>query len=929
MRTRRQQTTTAMIRALGTALTLAALQTPLAQAEDVYLNPGYISGAIGIEGVTVQWAEVKADNDEFSASTYGSANNYTLTVNTPENGSYDYQVGSYVYSDGYNDYLRYPYTIVTVADNATVTNNFSLKPGFIRGTINVADGCSILGGRAYATNNLAQQKAYRDTTLWQGARTKFGADGAFLFPVIPGENVEITAKVTMANGETVELAKKFAAINPGQTIAAAWDVTCGTTPATLKGRIGVAGVNALGTHTVRARKSTASNDYVYATIQCTESECSYEFPALTPGSWTMDAWSYLNQNDDNIRHPKSSFAKTMTVDLASGQTTVNDIITVASFINGNVSLSGTKKIEEATQAGIGAYGDYATNAAYGNSTDKLNTMNGNFDLIVSEGTWKTYYTYLTFYDKNPDNYLNSTVYIYDYYADQLPTLAMLGGESANNINIAYKTGTVTVRYTVENQGILNYPRLNGSGTSEDSRNRLYVYAYGPYQETTEGRVTFIGLPGAYDLKAEAYVGGSLTTFGDLRIDVIQGGEREMDIGGPTLAISSPQPETYTDAESVMVSGKTTDPDAIKKVTVNGEVVPLTYTGDPADPDEVSFAKKVALEPGPNAITVVTYDKTDKMTSDTRKVFRDNGAPTLAWSPANNATVSGESITVRGTATDDNQITTVKVNGEPIAFTNSGNPADPKEVKFSTEVKLTKGSNQIVVSAADNCELITSETHTVTRLDSDPIVRFTAKADARILWPPNHKYATIHIDLTALTKSGQNLSSAVKLVSATSDEPENVNEKGSQQLNAALSKLITQRNALKNSENKLNSQIKALSKQKKTKQNTLALKRLQNSAKATKAQISKLDKMIAQQQNLISKSETAGDGNTTNDIVIIDNNTVQVRVERLGGGDGRVYTFNYSVTDTAGKVSTTSTSVGVPLSINRTPVNSGVKYTVKP
>ncbi|MDH4320291.1 MAG: hypothetical protein OEV73_02215, partial [Desulfobulbaceae bacterium] len=124
MRTRRQKNTTTMIRALGTALTLAALQAPMAQAEDVYLNPGYISGGIGIEGVSVQWAEVKADNGDFSASTYGSAANYTLTVNTPENGSYDYEVGSYTYSDGYNDYLRFPYKTVSVADNATVTHNF-------------------------------------------------------------------------------------------------------------------------------------------------------------------------------------------------------------------------------------------------------------------------------------------------------------------------------------------------------------------------------------------------------------------------------------------------------------------------------------------------------------------------------------------------------------------------------------------------------------------------------------------------------------------------------------------------------------------------------------------------------------------------------------------------------------------------------------
>ncbi|MDH3393710.1 MAG: hypothetical protein OEL66_06855, partial [Desulfobulbaceae bacterium] len=580
MKAHKQKTTGKMIRAMATALTLIALQAPQAQAEDVYLNPGYISGTISLEGVYTQWSEVKAENSEFKAQMYSSDSNYTLTVNTPENGSYDYKVGSYVYSDGYNDYLRFPYQTVSVADNATTTTNFILKPGFIKGTIKLADDCPISGGKAYSTNDTTQHVAYRDTTQWLGSRTKFGADGTFIFPVEPGENVELMAKVTMTNGETIDLAKKYTAVAPGQTVNVEWNLNCGTLPATLKGKIGVAGVNDLGTHTVRARKSTSINDYVYASIECNENECSYTFPALTPGTWHLDAWTYLNDGDDNLRHPKGSYAKTMDVDLSSGQTVENDIITVASFINGNVTLSGTKKIEEASRAGIGTYGNYGTYAYYGNSYDMLNTMNGNFDLIVSEGTWKTYYTYFSFYDVLPENYLNSTVYVYDYYADQLPTLTLNPNERVDNVAIAYKTGTVTVRYTVENQGILSSPRLQGSGTSEDAINHMYIYAYGPPQETTEGRVTFIGLPGKYNLKAQAYVGGSLTTFGELQIDVIQGGEREMDIGGPTLAIASPQPETYTEADSVTVSGKTTDPDAIKSVTVNGDNVPLTYTGDP-------------------------------------------------------------------------------------------------------------------------------------------------------------------------------------------------------------------------------------------------------------------------------------------------------------------------------------------------------------
>jgi len=40
----------------------------------------------------------------------------------------------------------------------------------------------------------------------------------------------------------------------------------------------------------------------------------------------------------------------------------------------------------------------------------------------------------------------------------------------------------------------------------------------------------------------------------------------------------------------------------------------------------------------------------------------------------------------------------------------------------------------------------------------------------------------------------------------------------------------------------------------------------------------------------------GDGKTVDDIVIVDSQTVELRAERQGGGNGRVYTINFGVTD---------------------------------
>ena len=55
----------------------------------------------------------------------------------------------------------------------------------------------------------------------------------------------------------------------------------------------------------------------------------------------------------------------------------------------------------------------------------------------------------------------------------------------------------------------------------------------------------------------------------------------------------------------------------------------------------------------------------------------------------------------------------------------------------------------------------------------------------------------------------------------------------------------------------------------------------------------------------------GDGNTANDIVFVDDSTVQLRAERAATGDGRVYTLTYEVTDAAGATAQCSAQVLVP------------------
>jgi hypothetical protein len=80
---------------------------------------------------------------------------------------------------------------------------------------------------------------------------------------------------------------------------------------------------------------------------------------------------------------------------------------------------------------------------------------------------------------------------------------------------------------------------------------------------------------------------------------------------------------------------------------------------------------------------------------------------------------------------------------------------------------------------------------------------------------------------------------------------------------------------------------------------------------------------------LEDSPNGGDGNTLNDIVIApDCKSVQLRAERDGNLNGRVYTITFQVRDSAGNVGTVTAKVTVPRTQNGAgAVDDGPKYTV--
>jgi hypothetical protein len=90
-------------------------------------------------------------------------------------------------------------------------------------------------------------------------------------------------------------------------------------------------------------------------------------------------------------------------------------------------------------------------------------------------------------------------------------------------------------------------------------------------------------------------------------------------------------------------------------------------------------------------------------------------------------------------------------------------------------------------------------------------------------------------------------------------------------------------------------------------------------------VDELGKIVSIASDEPEDAKGGGDGNTTDDIVILDDTTFKVRAERMGSGNGRVYSITFEIADAAGNVATATCTVGVPKSQNgNAPVDDGAE-----
>jgi hypothetical protein len=85
----------------------------------------------------------------------------------------------------------------------------------------------------------------------------------------------------------------------------------------------------------------------------------------------------------------------------------------------------------------------------------------------------------------------------------------------------------------------------------------------------------------------------------------------------------------------------------------------------------------------------------------------------------------------------------------------------------------------------------------------------------------------------------------------------------------------------------------------------------------------IDDVVIEMVTSDEPDDAIGDGNTINDIVVGDDcRSVQLRAERAGTGDGRVYTVTLLLRDSGGAVTRAAFEVSVPHSQNGNPAVKG-------
>jgi Bacterial Ig domain len=195
---------------------------------------------------------------------------------------------------------------------------------------------------------------------------------------------------------------------------------------------------------------------------------------------------------------------------------------------------------------------------------------------------------------------------------------------------------------------------------------------------------------------------------------------------PAVALTSPSEGQTVSGTSSSLAATAGDDRGVTKVEFKVDST-LVATDTTAGDGYTGTWNTTNFTSGPHSVSAIATDTGGHTTTDTKNVTIDNDAPPTVHitSPTNNSTVSGTSVDVTATASDDHGVTQVEflVDGNPIGVDTDG--SDGYGASWLT-VGATDGAHTFKAIATDTASHTTSDqvTATLDNVDDAPSVTIT-------------------------------------------------------------------------------------------------------------------------------------------------------------------------------------------------------------
>ena len=658
----------------------------------------------------------------------GSNFRYTLPVHIPcerdDNGictgdtidRQNYNVSCTVYYSNSNDsYLLFKSRSADARYLSVTPLHFTMTPGYISGTVSIS-GVNLNYG--YVT---ARSADYVNT------RIRIGSDGKFCFPVqAPTDDITVSAWVYTTEGVRFSLENQtITHINPGDTKIINFSVN----PGYVQGTVTIGNGATLSSGRVYAGNARAP-------LGVSGSQGTFRFP-VTPQNDVKVTVNNISASTGNVYHLPSK-----SVNVFAGSTTiVNWNFNPKSAVSGDFVLNclGSNTVDKHWVMANGGAGWKKTSIS-GNGPYSLD--------YLLPGDYSFEYRYDSVH-KMPLSFLNDgDDYFhppYEFYNRSVTAPASGSGTNDVICDAAFVNGRINFlkadRLSVVDIQDTTWANIFGYGVEDsaggESRDKIDV-------ET-----------GAYDLivsQGDWRVYRSEFKFDDPEISfnnhdpvylnsyLYITDQAKKTEESKTISLNSCQ--TYNEEIRFMTGAVTfiyrvREGDTLKspwltggtKERASGLVADIsnsrTKTMGIWNPDRDPAAGEATMIGTPGLYNIIAggilngvnvtfgaQGEIEVVEGDHNEIFIDVYSPTLkVESPATVCrSLMNDVVTVSGTATDDvTGIASITVNDEPVDFTLTNNPDDPKEVSFSAQVALDIDANTVKIVVKDRLGKTASET----------------------------------------------------------------------------------------------------------------------------------------------------------------------------------------------------------------------------